>query len=229
MQYLDAWFRQPEWMLHPMQAFIRHEDAVRYEEIRTWRVHPESDVEYLLFYVEGDLTAYRERVAALESVVDWRLAPIDEESAHVWACQESRPETRSWRTAFADRDLLVVPPIEFDEEAAMRLRVVGDGDELQATLSAVPDAIDVTVNEVGAYDRRAGTLAGALTDRQYEAVAAAFEAGYYEVPREATLGAVAGALDCTESTASVLLRRAERAVFGRLLERYGGAVDRLTD
>lgn len=43
------------------------------------------------------------------------------------------------------------------------------------------------------------------------------------------VGDVAGALDCTESTASVTLWRAEHVLVDSVLERYGGAVGRLTD
>ncbi|MCW8172269.1 hypothetical protein D8S78_05600 [Natrialba swarupiae] len=48
--------------------------------------------------------------------------------------------------------------------------------------------------------------------------------GYYDVPRTATLADVAAELGCAESSASVALRRAQRAVFSWVLERYGGAV-----
>jgi len=48
-----------------------------------------------------------------------------------------------------------------------------------------------------------------LTDRQQEAVHAALEHGYYEVPREGTVEDVAATLDCAPSTASNHLRKAE--------------------
>jgi predicted DNA binding protein len=45
------------------------------------------------------------------------------------------------------------------------------------------------------------------------------ELGYYDVPRRAELADVAAELDCTESTASVLLRKAERALVDAALVR----------
>lgn len=226
MKYLDIRLRQPDWMLHPMQAFIREGDAVRYEELLTWSVRPEAGVEYELFYVEleADLEAYRGAIDGVESIVEYRLAPIDDGAVHVWVCQETRPEDRAWRAAFEERRLVVVPPIRFDDEAAMGMTIVGGGRDIQQLLADVPDDIDVTVAEIGTYDRRGGTLAGALTDRQLDAVGTALRLGYYEVPRGASLESVADALDCAESTASVLLRRAERAILSRVLGRYGGSV-----
>ncbi|MWV40363.1 helix-turn-helix domain-containing protein [Natrialba sp. INN-245] len=224
MRYLDVRIRQPDWMLHPMQEFIRYDDAVRYEELLTWNIQEGAGLEYELFYVEGDLERYREVIKGVESIRDYRIAPIDEESFHVWACQETRPEDRSWRTAFADRNLLVVPPVRFDDDAAMGMTLVGEGEDLQAVLEELPADVETTVEEIGTYDRRGGTVAGTLTDRQLEAASTALQLGYYDVPRTATLADVAAELGCAESSASVALRRAQRAVFSWVLERYGGAV-----
>jgi predicted DNA binding protein len=222
MRYVDLRLHLPDRLLHPMQAFIREEDAVRYEEMLTWRVRPDEDVEYALYYVEADMERYQDAVRTIETVVDCRITSIDESSAHVWVCEETRPETRAWRGAFADRQLIVVPPIRFDDAAVMGMTIVGDGEDIHETLESVPPAVDVTVNEIGTYDRRGGTLAGTLTDRQLAAASTALQLGYYEVPRDTTLGDVAAELECAESTASVLLRRAERRILSQLLERYGG-------
>ena len=219
MKYLDARFRQPDWMLHPMQEFIRSEDVVEYEELLAWNLLPEESVEYELFYVEADRERYVPAVEAVESIVEYNLTPIDDESFYVYVCQQTREEDQLFRQAFADLHLLVVPPIVYDSEAALNVTVVGEGEDLQALIENVPEAIDVLVEEIGEYDRRHGTIAGGLTDRQFEAVGAAADVGYYEVPRLGSLADVAARLDCAESTASTLLRRAESAVMGRLAER----------
>jgi hypothetical protein len=49
-----------------------------------------------------------------------------------------------------------------------------------------------------------------LTDRQAEVLATAFEAGYFEIPRGATVAEVADASGVSKSTASDVLRRAIR-------------------
>lgn len=226
MKYLEVRLSLPERLLHPMQSFIRHEDVVRYEELLTWSVQPEAGREYLLFYAEADVDRYRAAIDGVDSVAEYRLAPIDDESVHAWVCQETRSEDRAWRSAFAGRQLLVVPPIRFDENADVGMTIVGEGGAAQETIAAIPDDVAVAVEEVGTYDRRGGTIAGALTDRQLAALSAARAVGYYEVPGEATLADVADRLDCAESTASELLGRAERALVTRVLDRYGGAAGR---
>lgn len=221
MKYLDCEIRLPDALLHPMASFVRETDAVDYEEMLAWNVRPSAGSEQVLFYVEADVERYRRRVEAVDPIVSFRIEPLDESSLYVWAREEIRPEDEAWREAFTGRQLVVVPPVQFDADAAMRLTVVGDGGDMQDMLDALPPSVDVTVHEIGGYDRRGGTLASTLTDRQFEAVAAAREVGYYEVPRTASLDDVATALDCAESTASVLLRRAEREVFSQVLDRYG--------
>jgi predicted DNA binding protein len=55
-----------------------------------------------------------------------------------------------------------------------------------------------------------------LTPRQREVLSDAFEAGYYDTPRETSLTQVATSLDITKSTCSDILHRAE----GKIIERY---------
>lgn len=55
-----------------------------------------------------------------------------------------------------------------------------------------------------------------LTDRQRECLGVALREGYFEVPRECTLGDVADAVGVDKSTASEIIRRGE----SRLLKRF---------
>jgi len=48
-----------------------------------------------------------------------------------------------------------------------------------------------------------------LTDRQYEALRTAYELGYFDIPRRASLDDVAEELDITASSVSERLRRAQ--------------------
>jgi predicted DNA binding protein len=66
--------------------------------------------------------------------------------------------------------------------------------------------IDIDLLRVNEYGSLGSTDAG-LTDSQREALLVAFERGYFEEPRDATLGDVADALDISQPAASGLLRR----------------------
>ncbi len=206
-------------MLHPMQRFIRHGDVVTHEELLTWNLGREEGVEYELFYAEvTDPERYRGAIEAIDSIRWHRTARVDDRSLYVFACQETREEDVSLRRAFGELELVVVPPIVYDSEAAMRMTVVGQEADLGTLVGRIPGEIEVTIEGVGEYDRRHARVAGALTDRQAEAVRTAVDLGYYDVPRSASLAAVAAALDCAESTASDHLRKAESAVMSRIVE-----------
>jgi predicted DNA binding protein len=78
--------------------------------------------------------------------------------------------------------------------------------------------IDIDLLRVNDYASLGETDAG-LTDSQREALLVAFEAGYFEEPRKATLGEVASHLDISQPAASGLLRRGiERLIISSLMD-----------
>jgi len=215
MNYLEATVEMPPRARHPMQEFCRRSDRMGRVELITWNAAG-ADEEYALFHVRGDVDAYRERIERVDDVRRYNLTAVDDRSFYSYVVHETRPADQRWRRAFAGRNLVVVPPIVYDERTRMHLTVVGDSDDLRALVTDLPEGFDLTVESVGDYDRRRRAVAPDLTDRQREAVRAAVDAGYYAVPREAGLAAVAAALGCAESTVSDHLRRAERRVMRRV-------------
>jgi predicted DNA binding protein len=78
--------------------------------------------------------------------------------------------------------------------------------------------IDIDLLRVNEYDSLGNTDAG-LTDSQREALLVAFETGYFEEPRDATLGELAAELDISQPAASGLLRRGiKRLVISSLVD-----------
>lgn len=224
MKYLELTVDMPAWARHPMQEFCRQSDAMGRVELITWNVTGEG-AEYAFFRMQGDIDAYRDRIESVDSVREYNLTPIDDASFYSYVVQQPREAERMWRQAFMSRNLVVVPPIVYDGDVRMTLTVVGDNDDLQALLEDFPDDFDLTVNEVGDYDRRHATVVAGLTERQMEAIEIAVDLGYYAVPRGATLAEVAEELGCAESTASSHLRKAEERVMHRLVRRVAPSTD----
>lgn len=218
MKYLQVQVDMPARARHPMQEFCRESEKMGRVELVTWNVTSE-DEEYAFFRIEGDIDAYRNRIRDVKTVRTYNLTPIDETSFYSYVVQEPREADRMWRQVFTNRNLVVVPPIVYDEDTRMTLTVVGDKDDLQALIKNFPKEFELTVEEVGDYDRRYPTIVADVTDRQLEAITVAVKVGYYTVPREASLTAVADELGCAESTASNHLRKAEARVMRRLVRR----------
>ncbi len=219
VHYLQLTVEYPADARHPMAEFLRSSDAVVREELLAWSLRPGRDVEFALFYVEGDLAAYRDAIDDVDSVREYTLTPVGDDDFYAFVCEETRDAERRFRRAFADRDLVVVPPIVYDNDGRMHLTVVGESEDLRAIVAALPDGVDATVEGVGEFDRRHVGPAAELTRRQREAVRVAVDLGYYDVPRDADLAGVADELDCASSTASNLLRKAESAVMAGVVGR----------
>ena len=217
MRYCDLHLRQPEWMEHPMQEFLREGDAIEREELVAWNLMRDRDVEFALFYVVGDQSAYRREIETVDSVPRYTLSSVDDGSFYAYVCQETREADDAFRAAFADLELVVLPPIVYDHRGDVHMTVVGEADSFGRLVEGLPEGMDADVRSLGRYDRRHGAVTADLTDRQYEAVEAAVRAGYYDTPARADLADVGAALDCAPSTASNLLSRAEAAVLGRIV------------
>ncbi|WP_424003798.1 helix-turn-helix domain-containing protein [Haloarcula salina] len=80
------------------------------------------------------------------------------------------------------------------------------------------NTIDIDLLRVNDYASLGNTDAG-LTDSQRDALLVAFETGYFEEPRNATLSEVAAELDISQPAASGLLRRGtKRLIMSSILD-----------
>jgi hypothetical protein len=203
--------RMPEPSLHPMHAFVCESPAVEREVILE---RDAGAVTTLLLYVEGDRAGYERALADLPALEEWTIEPA-EGGFYVYARTAMRDRERLYAEALTRDSLLVVPPVELRPDQTVRLSLVGHADALSAAMADLPDGVDVEVLRTGTYGRVEGAP---LTARQREAVAAAWAVGYYDLPREGGVEAVADRLACSTSTASDLLRRAERRLVAAALD-----------
>jgi len=200
--------------IHPMHAFVCESPAVEREYLLEGR--PGDDVRTLLFYVEGDAEAYEAALDQQAAVAEYDIRPDDADGFFMYVRAPNSDDEALLFDAFEQETLVVVPPVEFRADRTMRLTVVGHADDLRTLLDALGERLSVDVLSVGPFTRG---LTPGLTERQREALAAAWETGYYEVPRQADLESVAAALDASVSATSTLLRRAESRLVADALGR----------
>lgn len=199
--------------IDPMHAFVCESPAVERELFLEGRVH--EGVETALTYVEGDPVAYEEALTEVD-IVDYDITPDDDDGFFCFLRQELDDAGQELFDAFEQETLVIASPIEFRADRTMRLTVVGHPADLQAMLDGLPDGAAVDVRSIGEY---ASAVGSAVTDRQREALAAAWDVGFYEVPRDGGIEDVAVELDAAVSTASTLLRRAESRLVAAALDR----------
>lgn len=216
MRFVRLTLSRPQETQHRMQTFVERADSIE----REWNLGvanlPDSRWSHL-YYVEGDLAAYRSALEQQETVERFDLTPAGPRSFYAYVVFRMRPTDEEFADAFDEHGVVVVPPVESSSDGT-KFTLVGPPSALRALLEDLPDEMRVDVLRVGEFDHRHGALSGRLTTRQREAVTAALALDYYGVPHDATLADVAEELGCSVGTASTLLRRAERAVMEAVIE-----------
>jgi PAS domain S-box-containing protein len=165
----------------------------------------------------GDVAAALREAAAVEST---RVLDGGTDGGRIEIVAEEPPMLRtvtggaaSIRTASADAEaleLVLEAPVDTDARTvAGRVREVYPGAELVAKHER-----DHRATTLGRPD---GVL-GELTDRQREALEAAYRAGYFDWPRDSSAEQVADSLGVAGATFHGHLRKAERRLIARLFD-----------
>ncbi|WP_435159600.1 helix-turn-helix domain-containing protein [Haladaptatus sp. DFWS20] len=216
MKYVRLTLRHPTELRNPMRTFIMEHDAMERAELLNWNLS-HADRDYVLFRIVGDREAYRDAVEEQPMILAYDLTPLSDTSFYAYIAHEKRDVDDEFRTAFAGTSILVIPPIIYTSDGAMRMELVGKGEDMNAVMDGMDADIDVVVEQIGEYDSPRMRLWSELTERQREALETAVEVGYYDVPRESGVEDVAEKLGCAASTASTHLRNAESRIVPELV------------
>jgi hypothetical protein len=113
-------------------------------------------------------------------------------------------------------DLVMCGTIDVSERG-VTFDVAGPQDAIAETVEKYDAAgADVSLETLRDYEYTPGPVE-ALTDRQREVLAAAYDRGYFEVPRQTTTEDLAEAFDLDSSTVSEHLVRAQRNLLSGLM------------
>lgn len=170
-------------------------------------------IETISSFVYGSPGAYESLLVEQGSVLEYDITP-DEDGFFLYLRQELGPEGQSMMDSLTQATVVVVPPIEFRSDRTMRMTVVGHPEDLKAISESIPEGIAIDILQVG---DGVVTVEAPITERQRDALQAAWDVGYFEVPRRNGIETVAEELDCAVSTASELLRRGETYAIRQVL------------
>ncbi|WP_459192196.1 helix-turn-helix domain-containing protein [Halosimplex sp. J119] len=201
--------------IHPVYGIVTTAPFVEWALALQWN-NAGEDLG-ILHYVRGDADAFEEAIADVPVVRGYDIEPAGEGSFYAYISDDTTASVRELFGSLTTGTVVVVPPIRYNEDGSVTISLFGPDDELQSAIGELPDPIEVAVEEVGGLDSAAPAAEAGLTERQREAVVAALDLGYYEVPREASHEVVADALDCAPSTAAEHLRKAESKLLHGLL------------
>ncbi|WP_276270794.1 helix-turn-helix domain-containing protein [Haloarcula litorea] len=211
---------------HPMHQFVVETDG--YDASYLLRGNDVgSEVQTLLFHVDGwPPDPYRAALEATDEVAEYAISTCPDETFYLYVRDRPSDVGAGLVDAMRRSRLCPASPVGYHADGTVRLTLVGPGEAVQAATESVPTGISVDVLSVGEYDSRRLDTAAGLTDRQFAAVAAAVDCGYYESPREGTTADVADRLDCSPGTAAEHLRKAERHVMASVLDQHDGPASR---
>lgn len=191
------------------------------EETRLVNWNLGSEYPAVLFVV----TANRERFeAALEAVPEVRTYDTTALTADQFALHmrlEPPSNLAHMFEAVVTNGLIIVRPVVY-RDGTIHGNVVGQPAEVQALFNAMPSGSAPTIDGVSDFDVRREAPAAALSDRQLETVRLGVELGYYESPRQATHADIAAKLDCSPSTVTEHLQKAEGKLVSGALASYIG-------
>jgi hypothetical protein len=139
-----------------------------------------------------------------------------------------RPHTDDNIEAYlADHDCLLLPPLRYERGGKLVRVITLDPANMTRLYRDIQDSFHVEVRskrEVSAISQdrpmlSVDSLVPDLSDRQQEAIRMAWDAGYYEIPRETTTQELADRMAVDRRTFEEHLRLAERKFIGALVER----------
>lgn len=217
MKYLQVELQYPPDLIHPIHRLIDESKAVDRDVLLHGTVLNESE-DTFLFYVEGDIDVYTDALQSVDRIREFEVTQIDGAGFYVFLTQQRVAIDDAIFDPLQRTGVIVVPPIDFRPNGIAKVTIIGNGEPLRAALADLPDRIKTTILRVGEYNWRQELFDPGLTGRQFDALAAAVESGYYEFPRAAAIEDVAKRIETSPSTASEHLRKAETAIMTSFME-----------
>ncbi|WP_313691712.1 helix-turn-helix domain-containing protein [Halorarum halobium] len=210
---LDAGGREAE--IHPMYDLLVN--APYLERARAMHWNYSGEELGIMHYVEGDAETFREDVAEIPAVVDFELTAAEPNAFYVYVRDATNRRLRELFDLLDRSPVVALPPVEYLPDGTVAYSVFGPSAAIQSALEEFPEPITVSVTAVGSLAAVPDAVETALSDRQREAIRAAVELGYYEIPRTATHEDVADAIGCAPSTAAEHLQKAESKLLRSLV------------
>lgn len=208
MKRVRLTLRPGDTTIHPVYDLITGgADYLSTVEVINWNVaHTPVGI---LHRIEGNRAAFAADLNEIPQVVDYDITSIDEDSFYIYLRDTTTPTASQLFETFSRGSFIMVQPIEFNQDGTVTITGIGPASVLQAAIDGIPDGIEVDIEEIGGPEVSRDTVTARLSDRQHAAIVAGINAGYYEIPRQATHSDVAATMECASSTASEHLRKAE--------------------
>ena len=212
MRYVTVLVYPAEGEVHPVERRLAEEPTVRRKAVHAVKEVPDGTI-VLFTEIEGDVGRYEQLMD--ESPEIRTYATSGEDPAYCYVQVEGSPRTRQLIEFVQHRDFVVRMPIEYTENGARQVTMVGHEADFAKALADPPAELEVELLSTGEYRPDAEDIFADLTDRQREVLETAIRMGYYENPRRATHEEIAAEVGVEPGTVGKHLRNVESRVFSK--------------
>lgn len=201
--------------LHPVEERVAAAESLSRELLHNVSLL-DDETAITLFRLTGDPDRARDIAATADAVLDYQVSE-GTNSCTLYAHFVPTQEIIDLLRLFREHELILNMPIEYTEDGSLRARIVGNEAVIRDVIPLVPDGISMHLEELGDYQPQEERLFDKLTRRQQETLRVALDAGYYKVPREATLVEVADQLGRSDATVGEHLRKIEAQLMAAIV------------
>ncbi|MFT4903739.1 MAG: putative DNA binding protein [Natronomonas sp.] len=221
MRYFDLVLTSEHNGIHPVDAEIAALSGVERDAL----LHIDSfgdGTGVLLYRLTGDRDSVIDAIDAHDAVISYDVLDVEAENTfHLYLHVLPGEPAGTLMALCYEFALIIDTPIEFTDRGGILATIVGTHDMLREALMAVPDDINISIQQVGQYSPGTRDMLSMLTERQREVFETAVERGYYDIPRQVNQSELADALECAPSTIDEHLRKAESKMLSALLRSTG--------
>jgi predicted DNA binding protein len=214
MRYAKLVMRPGREGFHPADAALRDDPDI--ERIAIHHINQLDDGTVVFLYqLHGSTERAREIAEAEPDVLDYS---ISEDGADIHGYIHLKPNeiVDALFRLPQEYSLVVDTPIDCLPDGGIRVTGIGDQETITEALNIIPEGVDVELETMGEYHPDDRQLFSVLTDRQQEILITAIDAGYYDVPRDATYEDIAEEMDLAPVTVGEHLRKIESRVLRQI-------------
>lgn len=168
-----------------------------------------------LYQLGGDLERGTEILEADSDVLSVERSAASE--GHIYLHFRANTLMTDLLGIFRRHEIVVDWPMEYNEQGGLRITMLGTDEKIREAVAEIPDEIPISLEGIGEYRPDMRRLASLLTDRQRELLELAIDAGYYEIPRRATLDDLAERAGVSAGTVGEHLRKIESKIITELV------------
>lgn len=175
-----------------------------------------------LSWFDGDEAAVESLLGRVDNVSNFHLVPSDD-GTYAFTERSEYEFDSDVLSLISDVRIVFIPPLTYFDTGELRFAAVGEQSDLSEFFNDLSALVDVQLEQLYTFHPRHSFAS--ITDHQRQALVAAVEVGYYEVPRSGSIDDIASVLGCAHSTAGELLRKAESAVISESVAPGRGATE----